>query len=48
MQRAWLAARDARCEIEALGYEGGSAATPVQLACLMEATGRQANWLERD
>ncbi len=46
MQRAWLTARDAKCEIAALDAEGETAAEPVRLYCQMEETARQALWLE--
>ncbi len=46
-ERAWIALRDAKCALPGVEEEGGSIVGPLETACLMEATGRQAIWLER-
>ena len=46
VERAWLAWRDARCALPAVEEEGGSIVGPLTSACLMDATARQAIWLE--
>jgi uncharacterized protein YecT (DUF1311 family) len=45
--RAWLAARDARCALPWIEMQG-SMANPLTTACMLDATARQAIWLDRD
>lgn len=37
-QRAWVTFRDAECEFESMGWEGGSGRPMVQAACLTRVT----------
>lgn len=37
-QRAWLPLRDAECEFESMGWEGGSGRPMIQSACLKRMT----------
>ncbi len=45
-ERAWIAYRDARCALPAVENEGGSIVGPLTAMCLLDATARQAIWLE--
>ncbi|HEV2956827.1 MAG TPA: lysozyme inhibitor LprI family protein [Xanthobacteraceae bacterium] len=45
--RAWLAARDARCALPWIEMQG-SMAIPLTSACMLDATARQAIWLDGD
>jgi uncharacterized protein YecT (DUF1311 family) len=46
-ERAWLALRDAKCDLPSILEEGGSIVGPLESACLYEETARQALWLEQ-
>ena len=37
-QRAWVTLRDAECEFESMGWEGGSGRAMIQSACLKRMT----------
>jgi uncharacterized protein YecT (DUF1311 family) len=45
--RAWLAARDTRCALPRIEMQG-SIAIPLTSACMLDATARQAIWLDAD
>jgi uncharacterized protein YecT (DUF1311 family) len=45
--RAWLAARDARCALPWIEMQG-TMAIPLTSACMLDATARQAIWLDGD
>jgi uncharacterized protein YecT (DUF1311 family) len=45
-QRAWLQWREKRCALPAIDNEGGSIVGPLYTACMLDATARQALWLE--
>ena len=45
VQRAWMAYRDARCNLPPIGFKG-SMAGPMQAWCLFHLTADQALWLE--
>jgi uncharacterized protein YecT (DUF1311 family) len=45
-QRAWLQWRGKRCSLPAIDNEGGSIVGPLHTACMLDATARQALWLE--
>jgi uncharacterized protein YecT (DUF1311 family) len=45
--RAWLAARDARCALPWIEMQG-SMANPLTSSCMLDATARQAIWLDGD
>jgi uncharacterized protein YecT (DUF1311 family) len=45
-QRAWLAWREQRCKLPAIENEGGSIVGPLYTGCMLDATARQALWLE--
>jgi uncharacterized protein YecT (DUF1311 family) len=45
--RAWLAQRDARCALPWIEFQG-TMATPLTSQCLLDATARQAIWLEQE
>jgi uncharacterized protein YecT (DUF1311 family) len=47
LARAWLAERDARCALPWIEMQG-TMANPMTAACLLDATARQAIWLESD
>ena len=47
LARAWLADRDARCALPWIEMQG-TMANPMTSACLLDATARQAIWLEGD
>jgi|SRR5215510_6508498 len=46
-QRAWLQWREQRCKLPAIENEGGSIVGPLYADCMLDATARQALWLER-
>jgi uncharacterized protein YecT (DUF1311 family) len=45
-QRAWLAWREQRCKLPEIENEGGSIIGPLYTGCMLDATARQALWLE--
>jgi uncharacterized protein YecT (DUF1311 family) len=45
-QRVWLQWREKRCELPAIDNEGGSIVGPLYTGCMLDATARQALWLE--
>jgi uncharacterized protein YecT (DUF1311 family) len=45
-QRAWLRWREKRCRLPAIDNEGGSIVGPLYTSCMLDATARQALWLE--
>ena len=45
-QRAWLQWREKRCRLPAIDNEGGSIVGPLYTSCMLDATARQALWLE--
>jgi len=45
-QRTWLQWREKRCKLPALDNEGGSIVGPLFTSCMLDATARQALWLE--
>jgi uncharacterized protein YecT (DUF1311 family) len=45
-QRAWIAARDRKCDAASLPMEGGTGAGLLTLGCLQGETARQVFWLE--
>jgi uncharacterized protein YecT (DUF1311 family) len=45
VQRAWIAYRDASCEVPHLVFKG-TMAQPVRAACMLDMTARQSIWLE--
>jgi len=45
-QRAWLQWREKRCNLPAIDNEGGSIVGPLYTGCMLDATARQALWLE--
>jgi len=45
-QRAWLQWREKRCKLPAIDNEGGSIVGPLYTGCMLDATARQALWLE--
>ena len=45
-QRAWLQWREQRCKLPAIENEGGSIVGPLYTGCMLDATARQALWLE--
>jgi uncharacterized protein YecT (DUF1311 family) len=47
LARAWLAYRDARCALPWIEFQG-TMAIPITSECLLDATARQAIWLEQD
>ena len=46
-QRAWLQWREQRCKLPAIENEGGSIVGPLYTGCMLDATARQALWLEQ-
>ena len=46
-QRAWLQWREQRCKLPAIENEGGSIVGPLYTDCMLDATARQALWLDR-
>jgi uncharacterized protein YecT (DUF1311 family) len=46
-QRAWLQWRDARCKLPEIENEGGSIVGPLYTGCMLDATARQALWLQQ-
>lgn len=46
-QRAWLQWREKTCALPGIDNEGGSIVGPLAAACMMDATARQALWLEQ-
>jgi uncharacterized protein YecT (DUF1311 family) len=46
-QRAWLQWREARCKLPQIENEGGSIVGPLYTGCMLDATARQALWLEQ-
>jgi uncharacterized protein YecT (DUF1311 family) len=44
-QRAWLAYRDAACEVQASPYEGGSIQPLIWFSCLSELTAERTRML---
>src|SRR5262245_23839168 len=46
-QRAWLQWREARCKLPEIENEGGSIVGPLYTGCMLDATARQALWLEQ-
>ena len=45
-QRVWLQWREKRCKLPEIDNEGGSIAGPLYTGCMLDATARQALWLE--
>ena len=45
-QRAWLQWREQRCKLPAIENEGGSIVGPLYTGCMLDATARQALWLD--
>ena len=45
-QRAWLQWREKRCKLHEIDNEGGSIVGPLHAGCMLDATARQALWLE--
>jgi uncharacterized protein YecT (DUF1311 family) len=45
-QRVWLQWREKRCKLPAIDNEGGSIVGPLYTGCMLDATARQALWLE--
>jgi uncharacterized protein YecT (DUF1311 family) len=45
-QRAWIAARERKCDAAALPMEGGTGAGLLSTSCYLDETARQALWLE--
>jgi uncharacterized protein YecT (DUF1311 family) len=45
-QRAWLQWREKRCKLPEIDNEGGSIAGPLYAGCMLDATARQALWME--
>jgi uncharacterized protein YecT (DUF1311 family) len=45
-QRAWLQWREKRCRLPAIDNQGGSIVGPLYTSCMLDATARQALWLE--
>ena len=45
-QRAWLQWRERKCRLPAIDNEGGSIVGPLYTGCMLDATARQALWLE--
>jgi uncharacterized protein YecT (DUF1311 family) len=45
-QRAWIAARDKKCDAAGLPMEGGTGAGLLSMGCLLQETARQVLWLE--
>lgn len=45
-QRAWILARDKKCDAAGLPMEGGTGAGLLSMSCTLEETARQALWLE--
>ncbi len=46
-QRAWLQWREAKCKLPAIENEGGSIVGPLYTGCMLDATARQALWLQQ-
>jgi uncharacterized protein YecT (DUF1311 family) len=46
-QRAWLQWREQKCKLPEIENEGGSIVGPLYTDCMLDATARQALWLER-
>jgi uncharacterized protein YecT (DUF1311 family) len=46
-QRAWLQWREQRCKLPEIENEGGSIVGPLYTGCMLDATARQALWLEQ-
>jgi uncharacterized protein YecT (DUF1311 family) len=47
LERAWLAYRDARCTLPHVEAQGGTIAIIEDADCLLDATARQAIWIEQ-
>jgi uncharacterized protein YecT (DUF1311 family) len=47
LERAWLADRDARCTLPHVEAQGGTIAIIDGSACMLDATARQAIWIEQ-
>ena len=47
VERAWLAYRDARCTLPHVEAQGGTIAIIEDADCLLDATARQAIWIEQ-
>ena len=45
-QRVWLQWREKSCKLCGIENEGGSIVGPLYTACMLDATARQALWLE--
>jgi uncharacterized protein YecT (DUF1311 family) len=45
-QRVWMQWREKRCKLPATDNEGGSIVGPLYTGCMLDATARQALWLE--
>ena len=45
-QRVWLQWREKRCKLPEIDNEGGSIAGPLYAGCMLDATARQALWME--
>jgi uncharacterized protein YecT (DUF1311 family) len=45
-QRVWMQWREKRCRLPATDNEGGSIVGPLYTGCMLDATARQALWLE--
>jgi uncharacterized protein YecT (DUF1311 family) len=45
-QRAWIVARDKKCDAAGLPMEGGTGAGLLTMACVLQETARQVLWLE--
>jgi uncharacterized protein YecT (DUF1311 family) len=45
-QHAWLQWREKRCRLPAIDNQGGSIVGPLYTSCMLDATARQALWLE--
>jgi uncharacterized protein YecT (DUF1311 family) len=41
-QKAWIAVRDATCEMEASFWDGGTGAGPASIGCMLRETGHRA------
>jgi uncharacterized protein YecT (DUF1311 family) len=46
-QRAWLQWREQRCKLLEIENEGGSIIGPLYTGCMLDATARQALWLDQ-
>jgi uncharacterized protein YecT (DUF1311 family) len=47
LERAWLADRDARCTLPHIEAQGGTIAIIEDADCMLDATARQAIWIEQ-